>query len=373
MKIRPYRSADVETLARLFYDTVHSVNAADYSPEQLAVWAPGQVDLARWDASFLAHRTLVAQEDDTIVGFADMTAEGYLDRLYVHRDYLRRGVATALCDGLERGCAAAILTTHASITARPFFEKRGWQVLRRQQVLRRGIALTNFVMEYRRKDDTNMNVIDLTYVISPDMPVYPGTEGPRLSPANTYEKDGFKETLLSMYSHTGTHMDAPAHLFGHCSTLDTLPISQFVGTAAVIPCTDVGEGGRITMEHVHRNPNAEQADFLLFYTGWGKHWGKPEYFGDYPCVTAEVVDFLIQTGKKGIGLDTIGLDPIADANLTLHRQLLITDKTVIIENLNNLDKLPGDLFTFCALPLRYIDADGSPIRAVALLETSSIF
>ena len=213
-----------------------------------------------------------------------------------------------------------------------------------------------------------MNILDLTYVISPHMPVYPGTEGPTLSPANTYEKDGFKETLLSMYSHTGTHMDAPAHVFAGRASLDELPASQFVGKATVIDCTHLGEGGSITMDHVRSNPYAQQADFLLFHTGWGKFWGKPEYFGDYPCVTAEVVDFLIQTGKKGVGLDTIGLDPIADTNLTLHRQLLSTNKTVIIENLCNLDKLPQGLFTFCALPLRYENADGSPIRAVAILE-----
>lgn len=211
-----------------------------------------------------------------------------------------------------------------------------------------------------------MNILDLTYVISPHMPVYPGTEGPTLSPACTHEKDGFQETLLSMYSHTGTHMDAPAHVFAGRASLDELPASQFVGKATVIRCDDLGEGGKITMEHLRNNPAAEQADFLLFYTGWGKFWGKPEYFGNYPCVTNQVVDFLIQTGKKGVGLDTISLDPIA--SLTLHRQLLSTNKTVIIENLCNLDKLPQGLFTFCALPLRYENADGSPIRAVAILE-----
>ena len=211
-----------------------------------------------------------------------------------------------------------------------------------------------------------MNILDLTYVISPHMPVYPGTEGPTLSPACTYEKDGFQETLLSMYSHTGTHMDAPAHVFSGRASLDELPASQFVGKATVIRCDDLGEGGKITMEHVRKNPLAEQADFLLFHTGWGQYWGKPEYYGDYPCVTAEVADFLIQTGKKGVGLDTISLDPIA--SLTLHRQVLSTNKTVIIENLNNLDKLPEGLFTLCALPLRYENADGSPIRAVAILE-----
>ncbi len=213
-----------------------------------------------------------------------------------------------------------------------------------------------------------MTVIDLTHLISQEMPVYPGTETPKLSPANTYEKDGFKETLLSMYSHTGTHMDAPAHLFADRSTLDELPAGQFVGKATVIDCTDLGEGGKITMEHVGKNPWAQQAEYLLFRTGWGKYWGQPEYFGDYPCVTPEVVDFMIATNKKGVGLDTIGLDPIAAADLPLHKRLLTTNKTVIIENLNNLDKAPEGLFTFCALPLRYEKADGSPIRAVALLE-----
>ena len=212
-----------------------------------------------------------------------------------------------------------------------------------------------------------MRVIDLTHVISPDMPVYPGTEGPKFQPANSYEKDGFKETLLSFYTHTGTHMDPPAHLFAGRTTLDAFPVSHFVGKAAVIDCTDLGESGRITMEHVRRNPNAEAAEYLLFRTGWDRYWGTERYFGDYPCVTAEVAAYITASGKKGIGLDTIGLDPIADTGLTLHKQLLRAHDVVIIENLTNLDQLDSGLFTFCALPLKHQDADGSPIRAIAIL------
>ena len=136
-------------MAKLFYDTVHSVNAADYEPRQLDAWADGQVDLEAWDASFRAHRTLVAEEKDELIGFGDITADGYLDRLYVHRLHQRRGVATALCDRLEQ-LADGPIVTHASITARPFFEKRGYRVVRRQQVERRGVLLTNFVMEKQR-------------------------------------------------------------------------------------------------------------------------------------------------------------------------------------------------------------------------------
>ena len=74
-----------------------------------------------------------------------------------------------------------------------------------------------------------MKVIDLTQMISETMPVYPGTEQPRLTVANTYEKDGFRETLLSFYSHTGTHMDAPFHIYAERTPLDALPAAQFVG------------------------------------------------------------------------------------------------------------------------------------------------
>ena len=147
MKIRPYRPEDCRALAELFYDTVHTVNARDYAPEQLDAWASGEVDLRAWDASFRAHTTLVAEAQGQIVGFADMDKRGYLDRLYVHRDFQGRGIATALCTALERACPSPLYTTHASITARPFFLARGYRVVRQQRVERRGVELTNFVME----------------------------------------------------------------------------------------------------------------------------------------------------------------------------------------------------------------------------------
>lgn len=213
-----------------------------------------------------------------------------------------------------------------------------------------------------------MKIIDLTHTMSREMPVYPGTEKPKFDPANTYEKDGFKETRISMFSHTGTHMDPPAHLFPGRTTLDTFDASQFVGRACVIDCTDLVEGGRITMAHISRNrENADKAEFILFRTGWDRYWGKEEYFGDYPYIDEEVAEYLMQ-GKKGVGLDVIGLDPIADENLTLHKKLLWENEIVIIENLTNLDQLGNGLFTFCALPLKYENADGSPIRAIAMME-----
>lgn len=147
MKIRRYQQSDCQTLAELFYDTVHAVNAGDYTKEQLDVWATGKVDLEKWNQSFLEHDTVVAVEDNEIVGFGDIDQTGYLDRLYVHKNHQREGIASAICSELERSAGKRSITTHASITVRAFFENRGYRVVRQQEVIRGGVALTNFVME----------------------------------------------------------------------------------------------------------------------------------------------------------------------------------------------------------------------------------
>lgn len=145
MLIREYIPSDCEQIAELFYQTVHTVNVKDYPLEQLSVWASGNVDLSVWNKSFLEHNTLVAIENSIIVGFGDIDSTGYLDRLYVHKDYQKQGIASALCDKLENGFTK--ITTHASITAKPFFLHRGYKVVKEQQVERNGIFLTNYVME----------------------------------------------------------------------------------------------------------------------------------------------------------------------------------------------------------------------------------
>ncbi len=146
MVIRAYQTSDCGNLAELFYHTVHTVNGKDYTKEQLDVWATGTVDLEKWNQSFEEHYSLVAVDDDMIIGFGDIDKTGYLDRLFVHSDYQGKGIATAICDQLEQAVQGRVVT-HASITARPFFEKRGYKVVKEQQVERQGNFLINFVME----------------------------------------------------------------------------------------------------------------------------------------------------------------------------------------------------------------------------------
>lgn len=149
MLIRNYRAEDVAALAELFYKTVHTVNSSDYTKEQLQVWAAKNIDLNKWNQSFLNNTTFVAEIDGIIVGFADMDSHGYLDRLYVHKDYQNRGIATELVNHLEfslRNEAVASFETYSSITAKPFFEKMGYVVQEENWVQRKGVQLKNFKM-----------------------------------------------------------------------------------------------------------------------------------------------------------------------------------------------------------------------------------
>ena len=155
MHIRTFRLEDTEELVQLFYETVHTVNGLHYTPEQLKVWAPAEQKqelLALWKKELTHRLTYVAVHDGCIVGFCDMTDTGYLDRLYVHKDMQGQGVASALLHAIEKMAEERSIPTimaEVSITARPFFERNGFQLLEEQMVLRAGVSLTNFRMMKR--------------------------------------------------------------------------------------------------------------------------------------------------------------------------------------------------------------------------------
>ena len=142
---------DLEELVQLFYETVHTVNLGDYTRRETDVWAPSPaaMDRAAWGESLSAHDTVVAEREGQLLCFGDMDATGYFDRLYVHREFQGRGAASAIAEALEGyalGLGLGRVTVHASRTARPFFQRRGYKTLYAQQVERRGVWLTNYVM-----------------------------------------------------------------------------------------------------------------------------------------------------------------------------------------------------------------------------------
>lgn len=150
--IRKFRDSDVKEIVTLFYETVHKINAADYSEEQLDAWAPLEEQAEKalvWQESLKQNVTYIAEMDGRIVGFSDMTEAGYLNRLYVHKNHQRQGIASRLVDKIEQEAKKRQLPeiyTEASLTAKPFFEKRGYLVIQKQTVERHGLSLVNYRM-----------------------------------------------------------------------------------------------------------------------------------------------------------------------------------------------------------------------------------
>ncbi len=150
MKLRRYHPDDLEEVIQLFKDTICSVNKKDYSPDQVAVWAERAQFLQNKNEFFMSLYTIVAVEEKKIIGYGNIDDTGYLDHLFVHKDFQRKKTATVICEELERYAWRAgqkKVTVHASITARPFFLKRGYTEKKEQQVEIKGIKLTNYLME----------------------------------------------------------------------------------------------------------------------------------------------------------------------------------------------------------------------------------
>jgi kynurenine formamidase len=209
-------------------------------------------------------------------------------------------------------------------------------------------------------------IIDLTHTIAPDIPVYPGTPAPALTSVCTLSRNGYRESALQLSSHTGTHMDAPAHLLPDGSGLDQLPVSQFCGRAIVLDVSGFAPGENITADYLKaQNGHLRRADFALLYTGWEKRWGTEAYFEDtFPVPDEAAARYLVSCGLKGIGIDALSVDRLASPDFPVHKALL-SGGLVTVENLC-LKKLVGrEDVMFFALPLKYQNADGAPVRAIA--------
>ena len=152
MKIRPYEPKDLDHIIELFQQTVYIINRQDYSANQVNAWVNSTTKSTRyskWALEFERNFTYVAEEEGEVVGFIDMTAAGYLDRLYVHPFFQRVGIASQLLGKIEViACEYSLseIRTDASITALPFFEEKGFKMITKQIVDIRGIQLTNYQM-----------------------------------------------------------------------------------------------------------------------------------------------------------------------------------------------------------------------------------
>ncbi len=210
-----------------------------------------------------------------------------------------------------------------------------------------------------------MKIIDLTHRIDSEMPVFPGTEKPIIQKANTIEKDGFAEVKITMYSHTGTHMDAPAHMIPQGTTLDSFPIEQFIGKCIILDFSNISEKIiNVSTLKVYEE-KIKEVEFLILKTGWSQYWGSEAYYKEFPALSDEAALWLTKFKLKGIGIDAISIDDMDSVTFAVHKKLM-EENILVIENLTNLDEVGEEPFTLSVLPLKTGDADGSPVRAVAI-------
>jgi arylformamidase len=197
-------------------------------------------------------------------------------------------------------------------------------------------------------------IIDLSVAVNSDTPVYPGDPPLKIEPAGVYAKDGYTDHMLTLGTHTGTHIDAPAHMIDNGKTLDKFPADHFVGAGKLV------EGFHLDKL---KRANIEEGDIVLFRTGLSDKFYDEEYWEIREAMSEEIAEYLVNAKVKMVGMDTGGADTKGSDGHPIHKILLGGD-VLIIENLTNLDKLSGKTFKIYALPIK-LDIDGSPARVIA--------
>jgi kynurenine formamidase len=195
-----------------------------------------------------------------------------------------------------------------------------------------------------------------------------GMHGVELHPQSTFPKQGVNTTNLHLFSHAGTHMDAPAHFLGDARTLDQVDLVKCLGPALIVDLSHKTPNSFITVDDLA--PYAASIGHgtrLLLRTDWDTHADKPDYRTSFPRIALELAEWLARRGIWLLGIETPAVASLQDREelVTVHRALLSAE-IVIVESLANLRSLEGDSVYFVGLPLKIEGCDGSPIRAIAI-------
>jgi arylformamidase len=209
-----------------------------------------------------------------------------------------------------------------------------------------------------------MNYIDVTLTYKS------GMRGVQFEPARILKKDGWNAKTLHLYSHAGTHMDAPYHFEVNEQTVDNIPAERFFTMCYVVDLNGIQSKGEIEISDLGKVEKLlKKGEGLIFKTGWSKFVNEPKYRAELPGISKELALWCVAKG-----VTTIGVEPpsVADVNnielLTeIHRILLGAD-IIIVEGLANLEKVTKSKVQFVALPLKIKDGDGAPCRAIVIEE-----
>lgn len=213
-------------------------------------------------------------------------------------------------------------------------------------------------------------IVDLSVPVGQHTQVYPGDPVPLFTPHSTIANQGFNLLRVEMGSQSGTHADAPYHFEADAPTIDRVPLDRFVGTGVVADVRGVPARTPIGWDSLAPYADSLGPDhLLLLHTGWSAHFGTPRYF-DHPYLDVDACRRVLELGVRTIGIDAINIDETPDADhpgcgYPVHH-LIASACGIIIENLRNLEAVDFPDPLVSALPVAFENADGAPVRAVAM-------
>ena len=203
---------------------------------------------------------------------------------------------------------------------------------------------------------------DLSQPIENGMSYFPGDPEPRVA---AWPMDPpWRVAELRLGTHTGTHLDAPAH-YGGDVTVDRLPLERLIGQGVVIDVRGKRAGARIGLDDIGlARVFLREGAWAIFRTGWSRYWRTPEYMA-HPSLDPALASALVEWGVGLVGMDMLNPDDTTKDEATIH-DILLSAGVLIVENLAGLEQLDaGRLYTFSVLPLKLAGLDGAPVRAIA--------
>lgn len=195
-----------------------------------------------------------------------------------------------------------------------------------------------------------------------------GMRGVDFQPAANLAEHGYNATNLMLYSHAGTHLDAPCHSIDGTRAVDALDLEKCIGTALVVDMSHKAPKSLITLaDFAPYRDRIRAGTRLLIRTDWDDHAEEDDYRTHFPRISLELAEWFGDCGIWLLGLETPSVASLADKEemQTVHRAML-KHEVVIVESLTNLKLLRQDEVYFVGLPLKIEGCDGSPIRAIAI-------
>lgn len=211
-------------------------------------------------------------------------------------------------------------------------------------------------------------VIDLSVTVKHDDVVWPGSPAPEIRKIYIGPPTGTVE-MVKFHTHTGTHVDAPYHQLERGVSIDQMPVEVFLGYGTVIDLSYKKPKERITSADLEEHGlHVKEDDIVFIYTGWGrKRDFTIEYMQNFPALDESAAEWLVKKRVKGVGIDTLGIEPFAEISITKVHRIIMEKGIWNVETLTNLDKLlVKKRWFFIVLPIKLAGCGGAQCRAIAV-------